>query len=383
MDVWDVGRAYRSGIMVTSLASAGTPGAGRRIVGDVALILALGGLSLAFLAPRVGLYVDYDLWVSATDSEGHWHFLLAGWWAATAVEALALLVRRRLPLAAYVAVVPAAGWHLGDAWFGPSPIDLLAVVTLYSAVLACRGRYSGVLLVGLGAAGGTAIAVAWQHLLIPAVETHAADSAWAAIWAVDVVLPLVGLTPAYLAARARRRELTLLDDQARLLALERDQRAALAAAQERARTKRELHDEIGHGLSVMVIQAQAARGVLNSDPDLAGDVLARVVSVGQGCLDGLRNLLRANPEPADGPALTPSAGLAQLPELLERVRQAGVPVTLHLDPQPSPLPAVVDLAGYRIIQEALTNTIKHTRLGVTASVTIACRGGEGARPLVT
>ncbi|HET9658032.1 MAG TPA: histidine kinase [Kineosporiaceae bacterium] len=329
-------------------------------------------MSVLLQAPRLGLLPNAGSWWKELVylDAGRGNFLIGQWWAAAGVEALAFLARRRLPVPAFFAAVLAVGFHMGDPSCGLSPIDLTAGFTLYTAALAARTSRGSLALLGAGLLGITTIAMTWQLVWIPRLMTPP-PFGMATVWAYDI-WPVAGLFPAWLAAHARRGELLLFRERAQHLERERDQRAALAAAEERARINREFHDVIGHNLSVMVIQTQAAVGVLDQDPNLAREALTHVVSVGQGGLADMRNLLRAGADPA---SRTPPDGLAQLPELIDRVRQAGLPTSLRTSPDLPHLvglPHLVDLAAYRIIQEALTNTIKHGGDGATATVTLDC-----------
>ncbi|WP_329292702.1 sensor histidine kinase [Streptomyces pseudovenezuelae] len=161
-----------------------------------------------------------------------------------------------------------------------------------------------------------------------------------------------------------------------------------AVAEERARIAREVHDVVAHTLSVMVIQAGAAEDVFTARPEQARESLRAIESAGRSALGELRLLLRAfRPEAGDPdeeePALRP--GLARLDELTDAVRAAGVTVRLHREGVADGLPAAVDLAAYRIVQESLTNTLRHAggadevRLTVTADgerirITVADNG---------
>jgi signal transduction histidine kinase len=163
--------------------------------------------------------------------------------------------------------------------------------------------------------------------------------------------------------RTLRRRTGELEDVTSQLMEEREERARLAIATERARIARELHDVVAHNVSVMVIQATAANRVLAGDQQPVRDALGTIETVGRQTVDEMRRLLgilRQNEEPA----LSPPASLAHLDDLIAQVRAAGLPVTLTVDgTPPSPLPAGVDLSAYRIVQEALTNTLKHARAG--------------------
>jgi signal transduction histidine kinase len=143
----------------------------------------------------------------------------------------------------------------------------------------------------------------------------------------------------------------------------------LAATAERARITRELHDVVAHGLSVIVVQAQGAAAALQRHPERTATALATVIDTGRASLAEMRRLLGIVRRDVDhNPALAPQPGLGALPALVDQVRAAGTPVALHVDGQPVPLSAGVDLSAFRIVQEALTNTLKHA--GADTSVTV-------------
>ncbi|MEU8670452.1 histidine kinase [Streptomyces anulatus] len=182
----------------------------------------------------------------------------------------------------------------------------------------------------------------------------------------------------------------------RLSDLERDQAEALrrAVEHERARIARELHDVVTHNVSVMIIQAGAARTIMKTSPERAGEALLAVEAGGRAAMTELRHvmgLLTTDDEgegtgtDADrtGPAteLTPQPGLDQLEALVGRVRDTGLPVGLSVTGPACPLPPGVELAAYRVVQEALTNTVKHAS-GATAAVTVAY-GADRLRVEVT
>lgn len=168
-------------------------------------------------------------------------------------------------------------------------------------------------------------------------------------------------------ARARRALVDELTAHARHLEDDRDQSAALAAAEERARIGRELHDAVAHGLSVMVVQAQGAEAALDKRPADTRKALQAIVDVGRRSLADMRRTLNAHATPD----LAPTPGLDRLEELARRVTDSGTPVRLilHNGVMPQP-PASVDLSAYRIVQEALTNVVKHAGPGAEAVVEI-------------
>jgi signal transduction histidine kinase len=177
------------------------------------------------------------------------------------------------------------------------------------------------------------------------------------------------------------------------LELEREERARAAVADERARVARELHDVVAHSVSVMVVQSGAARSVLNVDPARAAKAFEAVETVGRDALVEMRRLLGML-RPEDEPALrAPQPGLARLDALVDRACAAGLDVSLNVAGERPELPPGVDLAAYRVVQEALTNAIKHAsgaRVVVAVeyepyavAATVVDDGGRtGAVPLV-
>jgi signal transduction histidine kinase len=143
-----------------------------------------------------------------------------------------------------------------------------------------------------------------------------------------------------------------------------------AVAIERARIARELHDVVAHSMSVMVVQAGAARAVLGADPAQAEAALGRIEETGRTGLADMRRLLGILKADGDDTGLEPQPGLRALDGLLERVRSAGLPVEAMVYGEPRTLPPGVDLTAYRLVQEALTNTLKHAG---TASARVVIR----------
>ena len=161
--------------------------------------------------------------------------------------------------------------------------------------------------------------------------------------------------------RTRRAYLAELEARAARLEREREEKADRAVADERARIARELHDVIAHNVSVMVVQAAAGEDVFDEDPGKARDSLAAVASTGRAALAELRRLLgviRAEDDRGE-PAYTPQPGIEYIDDLVRQVRETGLPVELSVLGEPRPVPEGVGLCAYRIVQEALTNTLKH------------------------
>jgi len=168
----------------------------------------------------------------------------------------------------------------------------------------------------------------------------------------------------------RRAYMRALEERAERAERERESEAARARAEEQARIARELHDVIAHNVSVMVVQAAAGNDVFDSRPDRAREALQTIEASGRKALGEMRRLLGI--VRADGAEYAPQPGLEQLDELVEQVRAAGLTVEVGIEGAPRPLPAGIDLSAYRVVQEALTNTLKHAR-ATRASVTIRYR----------
>ena len=175
-----------------------------------------------------------------------------------------------------------------------------------------------------------------------------------------------------LAERTRRAE----ELQQRAERLEREQQTAALA--ERARIARELHDVVAHSVSVMTIQAGAARLLLDEDPSRAREPLVAVEETGHQALAEMRRLLGVLRGSDDGETLAPQPGMAQLDALVEQVRAAGLPVDVRVEGEVRPLAPGVDVAAYRVVQEALTNVLRHAG---AARAQVAIRYGGDALEL--
>ena len=145
----------------------------------------------------------------------------------------------------------------------------------------------------------------------------------------------------------------------RRIAVDRERAARDAVIEERARIAREMHDVVAHAMSVMIVQAGAARRVVDSDADAAKAAIARIEATGRDGMNEMRRLIRILTSERDGPEHTPQPGLGQLDALVDTVRGAGVPVEVVTEGTPRELPSGLDLIAFRVVQEALTNVIKH------------------------
>ncbi|MFF8234912.1 sensor histidine kinase [Streptomyces caelestis] len=189
-----------------------------------------------------------------------------------------------------------------------------------------------------------------------------------------MVLDVVAIAGLGVISRLVNSYITALQDRAVRLEVERDQRARLAAAAERARIAREMHDILGHTLSVVVGLANGGARLAENEPERGADTLRLIADSGRGALGDLRRLLTVihdEPgEPGTAPPLAPQPGLADLDALLERVRAAGPSVTLHTEGDLEGLATGLQLVVYRIVQEALTNTLKHAAPDPTIQVAV-------------
>ena len=198
-----------------------------------------------------------------------------------------------------------------------------------------------------------ALAMIWADITAGGVEDGPGEYVFVAL--VVVAAPFF----AGRMVRSRADRADALERLALQLEREQEQRAELAVTEERSRIARELHDVVAHSMSVMVIQAGAARKMMDKDPARAQEALRSIEDTGRRGLAEMRRLLGVLRKEDEGAALAPQPGMDRLPELVARAREAGLPVELHVEGEPREVSPGVDLSAYRIVQEALTNTIKH------------------------
>jgi signal transduction histidine kinase len=161
------------------------------------------------------------------------------------------------------------------------------------------------------------------------------------------------------ALRERAEQAEAAETRAAIAERERDAAARIAVAEERVRIARELHDVVAHAVSVMVLQAGAVRHNLSGADRESLEALEGVEQTGRTALAEMRRLLGAMRARDDEPQFGPEPGLDRLETLLEEVRHAGLTVQLHVEGEPFPIPRAIDLSAYRIVQEGLTNVLKH------------------------
>ena len=273
------------------------------------------------------------------------------WFAvpAIAIMVVPLFARRRFPFAA-----PAAYWLLAA---GLSFIDgrlvpfMESVFVLGMAVAFLLGNLRDALQERVG----LAVVVGGAATIVYNIPAHSASEL--------VFVPLLfGISwLAGFALRERAEQAEAAEERAIHAERERESAARVAAAEERARIARELHDIVAHSVSVMVLQIGAVRHKLPDALAEDADALQGVEKIGRTALAEMRRLLGAMRRDGDGVELGPQPGLDGLDSLLEDVGRAGLPVRLHVDPGPAPLPRAIDLSAYRIVQEGLTNALKHAR----------------------
>ena len=294
-----------------------------------------------------------------------------------ALTALPLALRRRYPLAAFWAVTGATLLLNQRAGAGDATVYtfLACVVAAYSAAVDSPHRLRALMSLVVGAALITVFHDEYFPYFTPGF------------------VPFLVLLGVGLAANA----IHTWKQRVRVLQERQEAATRLAVDRERARIARELHDVVTHNVSVMVIQAGAARKVMDAAPDRAREALLAVEAGGRTAMTELRHVMGlltmaddGGPDPAADTDLAPQPGLARLAALTDRVRETGVPVELTVTGTPAPLPAGADLAAYRVVQEALTNAVRHAagaRIRVTVGhapgavhIDVSDTGGTPAAP---
>ena len=293
------------------------------------VLLALGVMALAGL----------EIWLNAS---------IQPKWVPLVTElplALALAWRRRRPLLVLAIVSVATGleWSLGVSVAQPLVPLLALVIAMYSVAVnePLRRAVLGFVLVNAG------IAVALVH-----IRGH--SDVTVGSFAFGTII-CGGAWTAGLVVRSRTQRAGALERETERLEAER----AAAVADERARIARELHDVIAHSVSVMVVQAEAAQEVLKRSPERAVEPLQAVQDTGRQAMVEMSRLVGLLRDQGEEIGLAPQPGLADLNALLDQVRDAGLPVQMHVEGRYRQLPLGVDLSAYRVVQEALTNALKH------------------------
>jgi signal transduction histidine kinase len=308
------------------------------------------------------------------------------WLAAPLVllEAGPLVFRRRWPIGTFLVASSAALLGLFAGKLGFTGASLAFLIYVYTIAAYRERRFSipamVVVYVGglieIGRVGGFdrnagPECTGTNRAAIDAcVKTQTFQFSWLNVLFVAILVGgLVGLFwVAGDSMRYRREYYVRLEDRAERLERERDAQAQIAAAAERARIARELHDVVAHNVSVMVVQADGATYALDQDPESARKAMMAIAQTGRTALTEMRRMLGVLRSAEDVGVYAPQPGIEQLGDLLEQVRAAGLPVTLTVEGVPREMPTGLALAVYRIIQESLTNTRKHGGPDVRASV---------------
>jgi signal transduction histidine kinase len=324
------------------------------------------GARVAALAPQrrervqdaaLGVAVAAVNVVSVLPYRTHLHPL---WLALTlvAAEGVPLAWRRSWPVPVLIVI---AGVRIAydQVGFGFAPFPLGPAIAFYTVIDRC-----GPLLRWLsvaGAATGIAISESAPGHNLPYDAIFQA-TVFLTVWAAGVL------------GRTTRANLQAAQSRADRAEAELDRQASLAAGRERARIARELHDVVAHHVSLIAVQAEAAASLLPGRPEQARSAVDIIGDTARQALTELRRLLGVLRGPAERLETAPAASLGELSEVLDQVRGTGLPVDFEVVGTPGPLSPGVDLTAYRIVQEALTNTIRHAR-ATQAAVTLRYEPG--------
>ncbi len=360
-----------AGVQAPTEQPCGTPDAQRSLVVDVLIALVVVGLSLASLMGRTSQVLETD--------QGHVRFRSPD---ALGVELLVLgaaplIWRRRAPFLVLV-VTTAAFFSYHRLGYAPTPIPYAPLIALYTLALAWP------MVPSLAAASGLVVVVV---LLFATRHGPITDDQILTYLLFIVVTWGLGH-----GIQLNRAKAALLAERTVQLAREQQMNTRLAIEQEQARIARDVHDVIAHHVSVIVAQAAAVQRVLASQPEKGLPTLRTIEVSGRQALTEMRRMLGAL-QPTSGAAdRGPDPGLGQIHALLANAERAGLAATLVIEGTPRALPALVDVNAYRIVQEALTNVLKHAG-PARAHVLVVfrqdglrlriCDDGEGGEPQAT
>jgi signal transduction histidine kinase len=271
------------------------------------------------------------------------------WFAlpAIAILVVAILARRRFPFAA-----PAAYWLLAA---GISFVDWRLIpfaVSLFPVGMAVAFLL-GNLRKAVQAGIGLAVVLGGAAIIVYKIPGHSAA---------DLVFVPVDFAISWLAGfllRESAEQAEAAEERATVAEQEREAEALRAVVEERTHIARELHDIVGHSLSVMTVQTSGVRRLLRPEQEQERAALLEVERTGREALAEMRRVVGAMRDPEEAPALAPQPSLSRVDKLVAQARETGLPVDLEIEGEPVPLPAGVDLTAYRLVQEGLTNVIKH------------------------
>ena len=263
---------------------------------------------------------------------------------------LPLLLRRRLPVVAPTAVfvIASAVSFVQSNLVSWSFFLFLAVLSSVFLFGVMEDRRWSV--AGLGMAFAAAVLVTIND------EDAVQDAVF--VWVLMSVVWVAGFALSRKLAEARAAQ-----ERAAVLERDREDQARRAVAEERQRIARELHDVVAHSVSVMTVQAGGVRRLLRDDQQREREALEQIEKTGREALAEMRRLLGILRQPTEQPELAPQPGMERLSTLIQQVREAGLPVEYRVRGEPVPLPPGIDVSAYRIVQEALTNALKHAGPG--------------------
>jgi signal transduction histidine kinase len=271
------------------------------------------------------------------------------WFALPAMGVLAVVIvaRRRFPFAG-----PAAYWLLAAGIAFVDPILLPSAESFFAVGLATAfllGNVRDARKAGIG----LAVILASTAILVTQIPGHTTAEVYfipldfAVCWFAGFVL------------RESADQTEAAESRAAVAERSREADALRAVIEERTRIARELHDIVGHSVSVMTVQTSGVRRLLRHEQEQEREALLAVERTGREALAEMRRVVGALRDPEGGPALAPQPSLSRIDTLVAHARETGLPVDLEIEGEPVPLPAGVDLTAYRLVQEGLTNTIKH------------------------
>jgi signal transduction histidine kinase len=271
------------------------------------------------------------------------------WFALPAMGVLAIVIvaRRRFPFAG-----PAAYWLLAAGIAFVDPILLPSAESFFAVGLATAfllGNVRDARKAGIG----LAVILASTAILVSQIPGHTTAEVYfipldfAVCWFAGFVL------------RESADQTEAAESRAAVAERSREADALRAVIEERTRIARELHDVVGHSVSVMTVQTSGVRRLLRHEQEQEREALLAVERTGREALAEMRRVVGALRDPEGGPALAPQPSLSRIDTLVAHARETGLPVDLEIEGEPVPLPAGVDLTAYRLVQEGLTNTIKH------------------------
>ncbi|WP_067467009.1 sensor histidine kinase [Actinomadura macra] len=282
-------------------------------------------------------------------------------WLVTAALLAPLVLRRTFPRTVF-AVIALVSFVQCVEGFRIAPANIAVLIGVYTVAAGCAFRW------GLAAA-----LVAEVGTVMATVQYSQGGDDRKTTFVVLTVL-VAGVWVLGLHMRTRRAYLRSVEERAERLERERDAEVQMAMSAERARIARELHDVIAHNVSVIVVQADGASYAIDTDVGRARQALETISSTGRLALAEMRRLLGVLRESDDVGAYAPQPGVEQLDELVEQVRSSGLPVTFEVDGAPASMSEGRQLTVFRIVQEALTNTLKHGGLQVAADVRLRYGG---------